>query len=249
MDQMTSKEPGSCRAQPPPAEGEDPAFHSHGASPAPQRVPPGTSGHSGPLAFFEHSVPLLSPLASPELPWSAWRTLFPLSCHSPREGSGHDGGERREPHCSQPSWDVWTPVDGQCQREKSPLSRPRAWLITKQGCSLPPPSTQDFLSPMPCSHRASGPYTHTGRDQRARSQKRTQAHAPPANPTGRAMGHWDGGVLVGRSEPLPSAPTHPCRRPYGQRKPVMKGAKKSRILEGSPARLASPALHPKETEK
>lgn len=54
--------------------------------PLPRRAPHGTSAQPGPLTFFEHSVSLLSPLAGPDLPLSARRAMFPLSCLSLWEG-------------------------------------------------------------------------------------------------------------------------------------------------------------------
>lgn len=54
--------------------------------PLPHRAPHGTSAQPGLLTFFEHSVSLLSPLAGPDLPLSAQRAMFPLSCLSLWEG-------------------------------------------------------------------------------------------------------------------------------------------------------------------
>lgn len=97
---MTSKELGRCRRASLCTKGK--TLHSSlMGQPLPPRAPHGTSGESGPFAFFAHSVSLLSPLAGPDLPLSAQRAMSPLSCLSLREGRrGRAEWERREPHCS-----------------------------------------------------------------------------------------------------------------------------------------------------
>lgn len=114
--------------------GEDPAFHSHGGSPSPAECPHSPSGWPGPLTFFEHSVSLLSPLAGPDLPWSAQRAMFSLPCLSLWEGRRATAEGREESSIVlQPSWDVWTQADSQCQRENTPPSHPRDGWIMKIG--------------------------------------------------------------------------------------------------------------------
>lgn len=116
---MTSMELGA-------AEGGDPTFHSHGDSSTLCRAPHGTGGQPRPLTFFEHSVSLLSPLAGPDPPRSAWRAMFRLSCLSLRAGRwGTAAGREESPTVPQPSWDFWTQADSQCQRENTPPSCPR----------------------------------------------------------------------------------------------------------------------------
>lgn len=97
-----------------------------GTAPLPQSTH-GPSGQPGPLTLFEHSVPLLSALAVPDLPRSAWRAMFPLSCLSLREGRRAMAEGREESTIvPQPSWDVWTQADSQCQRENTTPSCPRS---------------------------------------------------------------------------------------------------------------------------
>lgn len=68
---------------------------SRGAPPAAPVASP------GPLEFSEHSVPLLSALAGPDLPPKCQESHIPslLSLSTGGE-TGHGRGERREPHCS-----------------------------------------------------------------------------------------------------------------------------------------------------
>lgn len=94
-------------------------------------VPPAAPVASlGPLAFSEHSMPLLSALAGPDLPLECQESHIPslLSLSTGGE-TGHGRGEREgreeSPIVPQPSWDVWTQADGLCQRENTPPSCPR----------------------------------------------------------------------------------------------------------------------------
>lgn len=179
---MTSKEQKPCRVELSPQKGEDPTFHSHGASPSPGKVPmvPVVSqGHSYSLNTVSHCCP----------PWQAQICLQCLDSHVPSlvslYGRGEGMVEEREesPIVPQPSWDVWTQADGQCQRENTPLSRPRNWLMIKIGllpCPplLPPPSTPGLsqsLSPI-LSLRASVSHRHMGRCRRTLVQTYTRVH-------------------------------------------------------------------------
>lgn len=146
-------------------------------------------------------------------------------------GAGHNGGTRREPHCSQPSWDVWTPVDSQCQRENSPLSRPRAWLIIRQDCSLPSPSTPGLPGPHPALSqglwflhaRRQGP-AHTHTDTHAHERARTTSR--PDRKGNGTPGWWG---LRGPQH-LYISPHPPLQKEAGEERSQGK-----RILEGSPS--------------
>lgn len=88
--------------------GGRPHIPSPGDGPSPCRVHHGTSGPSGPLTFFQHSVSLLSPLASPELLQEHGEPCsLPLVSLSGR-GTGYGEGKRREFIVPQPNWEVWT---------------------------------------------------------------------------------------------------------------------------------------------
>ena len=116
--------------------------HSHGTAPPPQSAH-GTRDQPGPLTLFEHSISLLYPLAGPDLPLSAWRAMFPLSCPSlQKERRSRAEGREESPIVPQPSWAVWTQADSQCQREHPSLT---SWRLTNNK-NRPAPPTALFPS-------------------------------------------------------------------------------------------------------
>lgn len=171
------------------------ASHSHGDRPSPAErpaAPMASLGLSHSLNTVAHCCPPWQDQIWPRVPGEPWSLSL---CLSPREGSRATAEGREEsPIVPQPSSDVWTQADSQCQRENTPPSCPRGWRIIKTGPLRPPlpsahrPPPTPGLSPSPGPFPLSGPLSPRAllpaRTQHTHAGPHTQAHADRHTHTG-----------------------------------------------------------------